>query len=52
MKTRILLEEERMHVVAFYQDGKLMWTTTYLLDDEGLVEKMIRVTPDGTVDIQ
>jgi hypothetical protein len=52
METKILLEEGKLKVIAFYASGRLMWTRTYVMDDEGFVEKMFTATPSGTVDLQ
>ena len=50
--TKILHADDHCKVVAFYMDGVLFWTTVYIYDDEGFVEKSIRIMKDGTNIIQ
>ena len=50
--TEVLYKTEKSKVVAFYKHGELQWTTTYVYDDEGYVEKMVRVYNDGMVSVQ
>ena len=49
MKTITLYENAKNKVVAFYIKDKLIWTTTYTLDNEGFAIKQVRVMLDGTV---
>ena len=46
-----LYKDERNVVKAMYMHGKMVWTTTYTLDEDGYVDKTVRVFSDGTVAI-
>ena len=52
MGTKVLLDEGKLKVIAFYSGGKLMWTKIYVRDDEGCVDKMFTAYPSGKVDLQ
>lgn len=48
----IYKDEKRIVKMVTGSSGTLFYTRTYLLDDEGYVDKMITVFSDGTVEEQ
>ena len=51
LKTEVLLKTNKIKVIAFYQHEKLLWTKTYVYDDEGAVEKYTCVFADGSISV-
>lgn len=52
MEITIVYEDEKTKVKKVSLNGRFMYTVTYIFDDEGFVEKMIRVYRDGKVESQ
>ena len=52
MEIKIITKDEHKTVKAVFLNNRFMYTVTYIYDDEGYVDKMIRVYADGTVDVQ
>lgn len=49
MRTEVLHKSKESRITAFYVNGKLFSTNTYLLNEEGLAYKEICVMENGTV---
>ena len=52
MKSNIIYQDKTTVVKEVWVAGKFMYTVTYKLDEDGCVNKMIRVYKDGSVEIQ
>ena len=52
METAVIFKDEKTCVKSVFLRGQFLYTRTYIYDDEGLVDKMITVFWDGTVDTQ
>lgn len=52
MKVNIIYKDERKVVKAVWYGGEFFYTRTYLLDEDGFVERDIQVFADGTVTIR
>lgn len=52
MEISIIYEDEQTKVKKVCLNGRFMYTVTYIFDEEGFVEKMVRVHRNGTVEVQ
>ena len=52
MRTKIIFQNEKTIVKEVWLRDKFFYTVTYIKDEDGYCEKMIRVYSDGTVEIQ
>ena len=51
MRTVTLFENEKQKIIAFYVDGELMYTKTYIMDSSGFVENYVTVWHHGDISI-
>ena len=51
LRTEVLLNTGKIKVIAFYHHSELLWTKTYVYDDEGAVDKYTCVFPDGSISV-
>lgn len=46
MQTKTIWKDDRTHVVAFFVNDRLLYTRTYILDNEGFVDRNVMVMAD------